>query len=80
MSKMSEIDRKTEIDTDDYEIGPYHCGTINLLYSPESNDLLESLEYPNQFWHEDEEGKHRLFIMSVHPEVRHTKYYLIGVL
>ncbi len=69
-----------ESETGDFEIGPYHCGTVNILYSPESDDLIESLEYPNQMWHEDDYGKYRLFINSIHPTIVHTKYYLIGTL
>lgn len=59
---------------------PEYYGTVNLLYSPVHNDIIESLEYPNQIWHIDNEGKYRLYIESINPIVTHVKYYLIGTL
>ena len=59
---------------------PEYYGTVNILYSPTHDDILESLEYPNQIWHIDIEGKYRLYIETVHPIVTHVKYYLIGTL
>ena len=69
-----------EFNQGDYEIGPIYCGTINLLYSPEENELIEALEYPNQLWHMDDIGRYRLFILKVHPVPTHIKYYFIGTL
>ncbi len=69
-----------ETETGEYETGPIYCGIINLLYSPQDDEIIEALEYPNQLWHEDDSGKYRLFINSIHPEITHTRYYLIGTL
>ncbi len=63
---------------EDYEIGPTYCGTVNLLYSPHADEIIEALEYPNQIWHEDDFGKYRLFILSFHPSLSYVKYYYIG--
>jgi len=67
----------TEETSGDYE-GLLHCGTVNLLYSPAADDIIEALEYPNQIWHEDEFGRYRLFILSFHPVLNYVKYYHIG--
>lgn len=69
-----------EFEPGDFEIGPFYSGTINLLYSPETDDLIESLEYPNQMWLDDDMGSYRLFIIKVQPVVSYVKYYLVGTL
>ena len=65
-------------ETERYE--PEYFGTVNVLYSPVHDEILESLEYPNQLWHKDTEGQYRLYIETINPVVTHVKYYLIGTL
>ncbi len=69
-----------EAETGDYEFGPIYSGSVSVLYSPLADDIVESIDYPNQMWHEDDEGRYRLFILSIQPAITYVKYYLIGTL
>ncbi len=53
---------------------------MKLIYSPERDQILLELEYPNEQWRRDGHGEYILRVSIATTPVQYIKYYRIGYL
>jgi hypothetical protein len=49
-----------------------------LLYSPQLDELILELHYPNEVWRRDRTGQYKVRVSIATLPVRFTRYYFVG--